>query len=334
MNKKQIGLKECIKEMTFEEVYKQFKNFIYKSCQTWQGYYEMDDLIQVACIGLQKAYNSYDVKKGILFLTYASRIVSNEILMYNRKNKKFNQDVSMSTPCNINDDSSKIELQDVFEDNVNYEDLAIRKIQCEELKIALDLLNPKDRLIVEGIALHDENQRDLAETLNISQSYVSRKYKSILKKLGKIMEGKINVKPRMTKEQLIEEVKIYGSNKHAHEVIAKKYGLTPATVKFYITTYKIMLAIGPDTEINTPKTKQVKKSVNPNIQVPKDDKKENIKPKVSEEIKETFKGELGKYELTKSENIRINVDEEILVISKGNIDLLIKELQELSMVIN
>lgn len=85
MDRKPIKLKNEIKDMSIEEVYQQFKNFIYKQCQSWLGKYEFDDLQQVAFIGLQKAYEGYEVDNGVQFLTYAAMVIGNDLRIYHRK---------------------------------------------------------------------------------------------------------------------------------------------------------------------------------------------------------------------------------------------------------
>lgn len=86
-HKKIIKLSNGIKEMTCDEVFNQFKKFLYKTAYKWSSQYDINDLVQVAGMGLTKAYNTYDVDKGIMFITYLATIVNNEIRMYNRKNK-------------------------------------------------------------------------------------------------------------------------------------------------------------------------------------------------------------------------------------------------------
>ncbi|WP_291563671.1 MULTISPECIES: sigma-70 family RNA polymerase sigma factor [unclassified Clostridium] len=149
MKTKPIKLKDGIKDMTIEEVYKQFEKFIYKACQSWRNTYSIDDLVQVAFIGLNKAYESYDIKKDVLFLTYAALIINNGLKMYNRKERKHQNNISMSNT--FNDDDS-LELGDIIHDDTDYEEVAIKNIECEKLKAAILKLDDRERRIIEEVS--------------------------------------------------------------------------------------------------------------------------------------------------------------------------------------
>jgi RNA polymerase sigma factor (sigma-70 family) len=245
MDKKLIKLKNETKEMSLDEVYIQFKNFLYKSCSTWLGLYEREDLFQVAYIGLHKAYKSYDISKDILFLTYASRLVMNELLMFHRKNKKHLDVSSLNAPVNTNEEGNTLELEEVIPDTMDCEEDAIKNIQLLELKEVIETLDPKDKDILTSRAFKNESQLSIANRLHISQSYVSRLYLKILAKVKKNIEKRrevlyLNGKAKLSREQLLVEAKRLGTSKEACIIIGEKYGLKPATVKFDMSSMGII----------------------------------------------------------------------------------------------
>lgn len=313
MDRKLIKLKDGIKNMTLEEVYEQFKRLIYKICQTWKGKYELDDLSQVAFIGLNKAYNSYSVEKDILFTTYVSTIINNELRMYHRKEKKHEGNISMNVTLN---DTDNMELENVISDDINYENIAISNIECDKLKYAIAQLSEKERKIIEDINFRYKKQIELAEELNLNQSYISRIYKNALLKLRKIMEDDKMPKPKISRNQLIEEVRMHGTSKEATKAIANKYGLTPATIRSYYDTMDVRQ------ESKDYKGKKLNES-------------KSIKNKPKEKIpslsilKQIFRGDIGDYEIDNN-LINIKVQNNSFVIHKEHIQRFITELQELN----
>lgn len=329
MEKKVIKLKDSPKEMSLEEVYEQFKKFLYKSCQSWQGIYDLDDLLQVAYLGLHKSYKSYDVSKGVLFLTYASRIIANELLMHHRKNKKHIQNMSFNSAISEDINGIVLTLEDIVQDEINYENQALINVQCEELKVALDSLEPRDREIIESIAFNDKDQKEVANKLHLSQSYISRKHKTILGKLKKMLEGTNLMNAKMTKQQLIKEVKKHGTGKQAYEIIGKKYGLTPSTVKFNISTMKIRQEIAKlESACNdAAASEEVKKyeevKVTDTAETPIN--REDAEPI----IEQVFKGDVGEYEIS-STSIRVEFLGTAILIEHAELEIFIKDLQEVN----
>lgn len=316
MESKLIKLKNETKEMSVEEVFVQFKNFLYKSCVTWFKTYDKEDLFQVAYIGLHKAYVSYDISKDILFLTYASRIVANELLMFHRKNKKHLDLTSLNAAVNINENGNELELAEVIPDDINCEEDAIRNVQLMELKKVIETLDPRDKDILISRAFRGESQNSIAERLSVSQSYVSRLYEKALVKVRKVMEGNkkkevrkedtdLNRKAKLSKEQLIEEVEKLGTGKRACEIIGEKYGLKPATVKFDISTMGIVKEIA----------------------------KKRTSAAINENIESTFiEGCIGEYEI-KDNLVILKSNSGGFSVSKDNIKNLILELQEIHQII-
>lgn len=150
----------------------------------------IEDLISIGTIGLIKAVNTFDTEKKIKLATYASRCIENEILMFLRRNNKIRSEVSFDEPLNIDWDGNELLLSDVLgtEEDViyrNIEDEVDRKL----LVNALSKLSDRERKIMElrfGLSGGEEKtQKDVADLLGISQSYISRLEKRIIKRLRK-----------------------------------------------------------------------------------------------------------------------------------------------------
>lgn len=148
----------------------------------------IEDLISIGTIGLVKAVNTFKIDKNIKLATYASRCIENEILMFLRKNNKLRQEISLDEPLNVDYDGNELLLSDIVgTDNDIVQDEMTHNDQKEKFYQALDYLNPREKEILMmryGLVGHDElTQKDVAEVLGISQSYISRLEKKIIKKL-------------------------------------------------------------------------------------------------------------------------------------------------------
>lgn len=156
----------------------------------------IEDLVSIGTIGLIKGINTFRADKNIKLATYASRCIENEILMYIRKNSQTRGEVSIDEPLNVDWDGNELLLSDVLgneEDNVAY---ALE--QEEERRIireAVEKLDKRERLIIEmrfGLFGRKEmTQKDVADKLGISQSYISRLEKKIISHLREEIENKI-----------------------------------------------------------------------------------------------------------------------------------------------
>ena len=140
----------------------------------------IEDLISIGTIGLVKAVNTFKLDKNIKLATYASRCIENEILMFLRKNNKLRQEISLDEPLNVDYDGNELLLSDIVGTDSDI-------VQKEKFYKALNYLNPREKEILMmryGLIGHDElTQKDVAEVLGISQSYISRLEKKIIKKL-------------------------------------------------------------------------------------------------------------------------------------------------------
>lgn len=152
----------------------------------------VEDLISIGTIGLIKAINTFKSDKKIKLATYASRCIENEILMYLRRNNKTKMEVSIDEPLNVDWDGNELLLsdilgteEDVISKNVEYE------VEKTLLNRAIDKLTEREQTIVKlrfGINMPEgmeKTQKEVADLLGISQSYISRLEKKIMKRLKK-----------------------------------------------------------------------------------------------------------------------------------------------------
>jgi len=150
----------------------------------------VEDLISIGTIGLIKAINTFNTGKNIKLATYASRCIENEILMYLRKNNKVKLEVSIDEPLNVDWDGNELLLSDILgtdEDCIykNMEEEANRQM----LKAAMKHLSAREKVIIDlrfGLNSRDgkeKTQKEVADLLGISQSYISRLEKKIMRRL-------------------------------------------------------------------------------------------------------------------------------------------------------
>lgn len=150
----------------------------------------IEDLVSIGTIGLIKAVNTFDPSKKIKLATYASRCIENEILMFLRRNNKIRSEVSFDEPLNTDWDGNELLLSDVLgtENDTIYRDIE-DEVDRKILRAALAHLSDRERKIMElrfGLNGQEEKtQKDVADLLGISQSYISRLEKRIIKRLRK-----------------------------------------------------------------------------------------------------------------------------------------------------
>ncbi len=150
----------------------------------------VEDLISIGTIGLIKAVNTFNPDKNIKLATYASRCIENEILMYLRRNNKVRMEVSFDEPLNIDWDGNELLLSDILgtENDIIYRFLE-EEVDKELLKIALNKLSKREKKIMElrfGLySGQEKTQKEVADILGISQSYISRLEKRIIIRLKK-----------------------------------------------------------------------------------------------------------------------------------------------------
>ena len=149
----------------------------------------IEDLVSIGTIGLIKAVNTFNPVKKIKLATYASRCIENEILMYLRRNNKTRSEVSFDEPLNIDWDGNELLLSDVLgtENDVIYKSIE-EEVDHNLLYSAMNKLTPRERSIMElrfGLNNHykEKTQKEVADLLGISQSYISRLEKRIIRRL-------------------------------------------------------------------------------------------------------------------------------------------------------
>ena len=153
---------------------------------------DMEDLISIGTIGLIKAINTFNPDKNIKLATYASRCIENEILMYLRRNSKTRLEVSIDEPLNVDWDGNELLLSDILgtDEDVIYRDIET-DVERTLLMTAIAGLTGRERMIIElrfGLNTaggEEKTQKEVADMLGISQSYISRLEKKIMGRLKK-----------------------------------------------------------------------------------------------------------------------------------------------------
>ncbi len=155
----------------------------------------VEDLISIGTIGLIKSINTFNPEKNIKLATYASRCIENEILMYLRRNNKTRLEVSIDEPLNVDWDGNELLLSDILgtDEDIIYRDIET-EVEKKLLMKAIDKLSERERTIINlrfGLNTPDGQeltQKEVASLLGISQSYISRLEKKIMKQLKKEIE--------------------------------------------------------------------------------------------------------------------------------------------------
>lgn len=152
----------------------------------------VEDLISIGTIGLIKGINTFNPEKKIKLATYASRCIENEILMYLRRNNRVKLEVSFDEPLNTDWDGNELLLSDILgtDEDVIYKDIET-EVEISLLKKAMMSLNERERQIIElrfgvnRVENKELTQKEVADILGISQSYISRLEKKIMARLKK-----------------------------------------------------------------------------------------------------------------------------------------------------
>ena len=158
----------------------------------------VEDLISIGTIGLIKAINTFNPLKNIKLATYASRCIENEILMYLRRNNKLKLEVSIDEPLNVDWDGNELLLSDILgtDEDIIYRDME-NEAEIMLLRTAVNTLTPREKEIIclrYGIGRKDGRemtQKEVADLLGISQSYISRLEKKIMVRLKKSIQNNV-----------------------------------------------------------------------------------------------------------------------------------------------
>ncbi len=184
-----LGKDESVKSVLIE---RNLRLVVYIARKFENTKISIEDLISIGTIGLIKAVNTFDTDKNIKLATYASKCIENEILMYLRRTSKMKSEISLDEPLNIDWDGNELLLSDILGTDG---DIIFKNIESEVdktlLKEAINKLSGRERTIVElrfGLnSGKEKTQKEVADLLGISQSYISRLEKRIIKRLRKEM---------------------------------------------------------------------------------------------------------------------------------------------------
>ena len=150
----------------------------------------IEDLISIGTIGLMKAINTYDAKKNIKLATYASRCIENEILMYLRRSNKIKSEISIDEPLNQDGDGNELLLSDILGCDADIVSKGLEdEVDKKLLRMAISKLTTREKNIMElrfgFITGNEKTQKEVADMMGISQSYISRLEKKIISKMKK-----------------------------------------------------------------------------------------------------------------------------------------------------
>ena len=156
--------------------------------------YDMEDLVSIGSIGLIKGINTYKLDKNIKLATYASRCIANEILMFLRKNKKRKKEISLEDSLNYDNEGNELHLEDVLGTEIDlvsneYEKSVERNFISKEIN---KLGNREKQIMILRYGLNNTDsftQKEVADLLGISQSYISKKKKKVIKNIKNLMKA-------------------------------------------------------------------------------------------------------------------------------------------------
>jgi RNA polymerase sporulation-specific sigma factor len=182
---------------------------------------EYEDYVQIGTIGLIKAVKTFSVDKEVKFATYAAKIITNEILMHIRKNKKHSKETSLDAPISQDVDGNELTLMDMTESDQNVEDDYIEKVETKDkIRELMPRLSGIYRKIF-LLHLDGKNQRDIAKSMNLSQSYVSRLISKIEGLGHEIDSNCISEKPIIIKHLGRKEKKTMEKNDETQVKLSK-----------------------------------------------------------------------------------------------------------------
>ena len=167
-----------IREMSCAEVYEQFKRMVYSTALRFNNSSEtIEDLVQIGNLGLIKSYNHYDIDTGNLFMTFLTKVITNDFLMQIRKERRptrAQNAISLYEELAIDFEGNSLTILDILQEPLECEDIILKKYAEIELRKFIKELKPRQMRIVEMFYFERMEQRVIANILNCSQSYVSR----------------------------------------------------------------------------------------------------------------------------------------------------------------
>jgi len=234
-----------------DKIYHLFYRMIMKIAYGFTPKYEFDDMFSIGCMGMLKAFKTYDIKTGILFMTYMTRVSTNEILMHLRKESKYIKNTDYLDDIISSDgDGGNLTLIDLVGsvDNVNEQIEEIIKTEDKEFVISeLSKMSPRYLRIYQLIYQEGKIQSEAATILRYSQSYISRLHRTMIKEINKKVKlremesmKKTITNSKFDKEVLRELAYKYGIDAAARVEIAKYFNSTVGTVYSYLNNYGIL----------------------------------------------------------------------------------------------
>ena len=155
--------------------------------------YDLEDLVSIGTIGVIKGIKTYKLDKNIKLATYVSRCIDNEILMFLRKNKRRMNEISLEDTINFDSEGNELKFEDIFGTEEDVVEKELENKEDQKLMINEILkLNERDKIIIEkryGLFGNEElTQKEIANKMSISQSYISRIEKKVVKKLKTLLK--------------------------------------------------------------------------------------------------------------------------------------------------
>ncbi|MBE6143978.1 MAG: sigma-70 family RNA polymerase sigma factor [Firmicutes bacterium] len=207
---------------------------------------DSDDLFSIGTFGLTKAVETFDISKGIKFATYASRVITNEILMALRKVKNSKNNISLDQSVNVDKEGNELSYADLLSSDEDIEENYLKKELISEIRKSLDILKDREREIIElyyGFKGERFTENQIAKKLGLSQSYVSRINHKTVEKIKQYLKnrGLIDVnKPKLEYDFVNEYDTLKKVYFFAHKIIDENMSVDELSKKTGISSYSII----------------------------------------------------------------------------------------------
>ncbi|SHJ28685.1 RNA polymerase sigma-F factor [Clostridium magnum DSM 2767] len=218
----------------FSTLYEKNKRYIYSLVKKYPNL-NAEDVISCGNLGFTKAVKTYSLDKDTKFITYASMCINNEILMFIRKDKKHNSNISLNSTLTSDAKGNEMHLEDIVADDFNFEDDLSDKSELNHMRKAILMLPDNLKQLI-TLKLKNKTQQEIAQIMNLSQSYISRIEKKAYKELKVLMEGKIS--SSKTKYEINAELILKaqeGSEKALNEVVSLNLPLVSTIAKKFLS---------------------------------------------------------------------------------------------------
>lgn len=217
----------------FSTLYEKNKRYIYSLVKKYPNL-NAEDVISCGNLGFTKAVKTYSLDKDTKFITYASMCINNEILMFIRKDKKHNSNISLNSTLTSDAEGNEMHLEDIVADDFNFEDDLSDKSELNHMRKAILMLPDNLKQLI-TLKLKNKTQQEIAQIMNLSQSYISRIEKKAYKELKVLMEGKISsskTKYKINAELILKAQE--GSEKALNEVVSLNLPLVSTIAKKFL----------------------------------------------------------------------------------------------------